>query len=626
MKKRVDDKSIEKQEPAAKKAKKNVASDEAAPKKLVTKKSLKSDDKKVIKGKFEKPLGAKKFGKASSALAKNNGKFTNKNNQENSGEKPDWKVFKKEKKELREKRKSKKLNEVYDVSVKAKQIGETLRQANCSPAEREKLCSQLFTLFNGNFNKLVFTHDMSRIVQWLLKYCNDKIRQSIVDEVKSSIVLMLQSKYAKNCIKKALRYGNDEVRQKILTACIGNVVKLMSHTIASPIIDKAYTSWANEKIKNYFKQEFYGDMYTQSKDDKITTLKDVFAEATDMKSATLSAVKINLLRVLNKNLVGSAVIQTVLAEYLALCSEEDRNELIVMLRDSIVELSKTKDGAKVAMFCIWHGTPKDRKLSLKAIKDNVQDLATSEHGHLILMAMFDSIDDTVLMKKILIPELLSDINGLISTEYGRKIILYLVARRDPRHFHPEFIALLQEGDGNAVSKKPAEIREKELLQAVIDCFLESITTVTSVWLESGTIAMVTLSILKAGQGEKLTDAFTAITEYLIDINSIIKEDEIKYSAVEHPGLHMMLKKLICADKKLVEKNECTFGEILIAKLDDSIIKRWIEFNRACFLLILLLENESESVKNNLISILKGSVKLLKCKKHPAASILLKKIK
>lgn len=624
--KRVDDKSAEKHEPTAKKAKKNVASDKAAPEKLLTKKSSKSDDKKkLIKGKFEKPLGAKKFGKASLALAKNNGKFTNTNNQENSGEKPDWKVFKKEKKELKEKRKSKKLNEVYDVSVKAKQIGEKLRQANCSPAEREKLCSQLFTLFNGNFNKLIFTHDMSRIVQWLLKYCNDKIRQSIMDEVKSSIVLMLQSKYAKNCIKKAVKYGNDEIRQKILTACIGNVVKLMSHTIASPIIDNAYKR-ANEKTKNYFKQEFFGDMYTQSKDDKIKTLKDVFAEATDMKSATLSAVKINLLRVLNKNLVGSAVIHTVLAEYLELCSEEDRNELIIMLRDSIVELSKTKDGAKVAMLCIWHGTPKDRKLSLKAIKDNVQDLATSEHGHLILMAMFDSIDDTVLMKKILIPELLSDIHSLISSEYGRKVILYLVARRDPRHFRPELIALLQKGDGNAVSKKPAEIREKELLQAVIDCFLESITTVTLVWLASGTIAMVTLSILEAGQGEKLKDAFTAITEYLIDINSVAEEGEIRYSAVEHPGLHMMLKKLICGDKKLVEKNECTFGEILIAKLDDSIIQRWIEFNRACFLLILLLENESESVRNNLISILKGSVKLLKCKKHSGASILLKKIK
>ncbi|KAK0167031.1 hypothetical protein PV327_004480 [Microctonus hyperodae] len=625
--KRVDDKSVEKPEPASKKAKKNVASDEAAPKKLLTKKSLKSDDKKkVMKGKFEKPLAVKKFGKPSSALSKNNGKFINKNNQGNSDEKPDWKVFKKEKKELREKRKSKKLNEVYDVSVKAKQIGEKLREANCTPAEREKLCSQLFTLFNGNFNKLVFTHDMSRIVQWLLKYCDEKIRQSIVDEIQPSIVLMLQSTYAKKCIQKASKYGNKQIGQKILTACNGNVVKLMSHTIASPIVDAIYTKWADEKTKNYFKQEFFGDMYTQSKDDKITTLKDVFGVATDMKSATLSAVKINLLRVLNKNLMGSALIQAVLVEYLTLCSEEDRSELIVMLRNSIVELSKTKDGAKVAMLCIWHGTPKDRKLSLKAIKDNVQDLATSEHGHLILMAMFDSIDDTVLMKKILIPELLSSLNGLILSEYGKKVILYLVARRDTQHFHPDFIALLQEGDGNAVSKKSAEIREKELLQAVIDSFLESITTETSVWLANGSIAMVTLAILKAGHGEKLTDAFTAITEYLIDINSVIEEGETKYSAVEHPGLHMMLKKLICADKKLIEKNESTFGEILIAKLDDSIIQRWIEFNRGCFLLILLLENESESVASNLISILKNSQKSLKCKKHSGASILLKKIK
>jgi len=39
---------------------------------------------------------------------------------------------------------------------------------------------------------------------------------------------------------------------------------------------------------------------------------------------------------------------------------------------------------------------------LKQIKTtaSTRDLATSEHGYLILLALFDSVDDTVLVKKV----------------------------------------------------------------------------------------------------------------------------------------------------------------------------------------------------------------------------------
>lgn len=41
---------------------------------------------------------------------------------------------------------------------------------------------------------------------------------------------------------------------------------------------------------------------------------------------------------------------------------------------------------------------------MKQIKTTgaTRDLATSEYGHLILLALFDSVDDTVLIKKVII--------------------------------------------------------------------------------------------------------------------------------------------------------------------------------------------------------------------------------
>jgi hypothetical protein len=45
-------------------------------------------------------------------------------------------------------------------------------------------------------------------------------------------------------------------------------------------------------------------------------------------------------------------------------------------------------------------------------------------------------------------ELLKSTSELAVNQYGRKVLLYLLAPRDPLHFHPDIIAILHQGDGN----------------------------------------------------------------------------------------------------------------------------------------------------------------------------------
>lgn len=97
-------------------------------------------------------------------------------------EKPaDWNEFKKKKKELRLKRKQSK--SLFEIITKAKQIGETLRRKTLQGGkeERDKLVMELHKLLggHGNYVKFVLTHDMARIVQYMLKFGNQKIREEI---------------------------------------------------------------------------------------------------------------------------------------------------------------------------------------------------------------------------------------------------------------------------------------------------------------------------------------------------------------------------------------------------------------------------------------------------------------
>ncbi|XP_017794812.1 PREDICTED: pumilio homolog 3 [Habropoda laboriosa] len=355
-------------------------------------------------------------------------KFKTANN--NSMEKPNWLEIKKQKKELKEKYKTKRLNNIYDITNMAKQIGEKLRRSDCTKVERKKLISK-----------------------WMLKYCDPEIQQAIYQELQPSLVFMIQSKYAKNCVKTMLKYGSQEMKHKIVSSCY------------------------------------------------------------------------------------------------------DRAEIIVMLRDSVVELSQTKLGSKVAALCIWHGTNKDRKFIMKALKDNVKTVSISEHGYLILLALFDSVDDIVLMKKIILLEVERDLTDIAVNDNGKHVILYLVARRNSHYFPPSIVKFLEQGDNNATSKKPANIREKELLDSIYDSLIQTITLNTTIWMSNSSIAMVTLAILKIGTGKKLKKAFKSVVKFITNSESKIKEGNCEYIPVEHAGLHMMLKKLIQNDKELQEKNE-----------------------------------------------------------------------
>ena len=88
-----------------------------------------------------------------------------------------------------------------------------------------------------------------------------------------------------------------------------------------------------------------------------------------------------------------------------------------------------------------------------------------EYGYLTLLAIFDTTDDTVLVKKAILSELLTHLDQLSTSVYGMRVLLYLLNPRSPKNFKKSFIAILAEGDVNN-SKKDPKTRRMELLEAV----------------------------------------------------------------------------------------------------------------------------------------------------------------
>ncbi|KAF5280033.1 hypothetical protein FQR65_LT03288 [Abscondita terminalis] len=535
------------------------------------------------------------------------------------------KKFKKSKKELKIKRK--KANTLYDDIADAKKIFEVLRKKKLKGGkdERIELVNKLHALFvgKGHYCKVILAHDVARIVQFLFKFGDESVRKDVADELIPVTTSMLQSKYGRNCLKSMLKYGNSGIRFASIQKMYGNAVKFSSHLISAAIFEYAYSTWASPQQKQDFVQEFFGDIYKQAKDKDVKHLRDVYKNSPNMKTAALQATKANLLKVLNKNLLDSGLVQTVLCQYLSECTSEDKKELISQLCPHAVVISNSKDGAKVVMQCIWEGSNKDRKVIMKSIKEHVIELSKHEHGHNTIITLLDAVDDTVLLHKVILTQILSNIQTLIGDEYGRKVILWLVAPADVSYFHPLFIKELEDGREASSSKKPVIQRREELLEYSAFTLTNEVISNTSFWLSNGSIAMISLAIIKSAPADSVEDVQKAVAKVVLDIDWTVDNSNTKVLGVEHPGLHMILKKLIQHDKELVSNS--TFSSALLNEISSETIKKWLKLNRGCFLFVAIYETDREELQNLLKEKLSSHMKKVKSKHSFGAKILLEKI-
>lgn len=58
---------------------------------------------------------------------------------------------------------------------------------------------------------------------------------------------------------------------------------------------------------------------------------------------------------------------------------------------------------------------------MKTLKEHIVELAKHEHGHCTVITLLDSIDDTVLLHKIILSEILKKAKDLAVSEWGRKV-------------------------------------------------------------------------------------------------------------------------------------------------------------------------------------------------------------
>ncbi|KAG2469058.1 pumilio homolog 3 [Polypterus senegalus] len=536
---------------------------------------------------------------------------------------------KKQKPETPGKRQSqKKYNEQKgnNITVRAKQIWEDLRRKDCDKQKRLKLLSELQGLVHGKIKSIAFAHDSTRVLQCFIQFGSDEQRQEVLNELKEHLVELSKSKYGRNIVKKFLMYGNKQQVAEVFKSFKGQVRKMLRHTEASSVVEYAYNDKAILEQRLMLTEELYGKTFRFCKSALCPTLDKVLEANPGKETSIMEEMKQILTPMLQKEaVIKHSLVHKVFLDFFMYGPAKVKTEMIEAAREAVIYMAHTHDGARVAMHCVWHGTPKDRKVIVKTMKTYVEKIATGEFSHLLLLSVFDCVDDTKLVKQVILSEIASSMNSIVSNKYGKKVLLYLLRPRDPAQFVPEIVKLLQTGDGNAHSKKDVQIRQRELLEAVSSPLLKYFLENTRDMVMDKSSCVLATSILGFALGD-LQPAMNSVADLAAE-TFVPGGVDGELHIVEHPAGHLVLKWLIEQESEEQVEREQSFSRTLVDRVGMEKLKTWATVNRGAIVLCSLLQSKDEIIIDKLKAELKPlSAKLGKIKNAKGVEVLLEKIR
>lgn len=373
-----------------------------------------------------------------------------------------------------------------------KSLWEKLRVNKPTPPKevRDKLCNEIWELSKDVIYDLVLKHDASRVVQTLIKYSSKERRDLIVKSLKGNYYQLATSSYGKYLLVKLLHYGSKESRNLIINELHGKLRKLMRHREGAYVVEDLYVLYSTSEQRQQMIREFWGAEYAVFRDSgKDKTVLEIVHELSEKKQLIMTNLVGTITATVEKGSTGFQILHAAMREYTTILKDDiEKNdkqirEFIELLTEQFAELVHTPEGSEVACSLIAMANAKERKLIIRTLKNHANELIKNENGNIVLITLFMTVDDTVLLHKSFSTELLTDdlVPELIKDKFSRRPLLYLLKGLDGRYFSPLIKKELHKYEELAykkTSKKPQEQRRAELSSKALPLMYQSILSTT----------------------------------------------------------------------------------------------------------------------------------------------------
>ncbi|KAI9988739.1 hypothetical protein PInf_022274 [Phytophthora infestans] len=485
----------------------------------------------------------------------------------------------------------------YEMVTRAKQIWNVIRERDVDKNKRATLVDELYTLVKGKIYDVAAKHDASRVIQSLMQHGKPEHRSQIVLEMKEHLVEVCKMQYGCFLVQKMIRYGSVADRAAIVKCLTGHVVQIGTHNIAANVFE-----YAQEYLKpsqlTALKLEFYGREFAYFQSESKRNLADIIAAHPDKKADVLKHLTTILNRMVDKQLLGLAFVQSLLWEYMCNAEHDDVMHMVANVRDASLALLATRNGARVVNKCISLGAAKDRKRIIKALKDKVLDACNHLSGYLVIMRIFDVVDDSVLVQKSILAEMNDELFSIAMHPSGRKILLQLLSPLNKKYLSADDLALLEPPmlpspeDPTVMVvnyKKDPDARREELLKGLLPKLEEMCAGNAEALMRSKEGRDIIVEVAKRSENSDLADSVAA---------AVVAEPSDEETEPLHSDAngHYALRRLI---------KETSLAEPLLTAVEEQ-FPQWATSNRGSFVVLAFLE--AENVPKNATKVVKNALK------------------
>lgn len=301
---------------------------------------------------------------------------------------------------------------------------------------------------------------------------------------------------------------------------------MIRHKDAAVVVETAYSEYATATERTALVEEFYGPEFVVFKSTTNRSIHELLTTMPAKKESILKHMSQSLTHLLEKastNITSQTIVHRVLNEYLQYAAKKDIDNMVALLKDHVIHILHTREGSLVGRAVLLHSQAKDRKYIMKTFKSFMIKIAKEQHGHQVLITLFDCVDDTTLVGKIIIKELTSDLDALFELarhKYASRVLLFLLAPVNRRRYFP--LSLLKELEASEpiralTSKKDTEVRAKELRECVVQPLLETMTNNANEALRCKEASQVLFETIQLATEDSFTDSKTKLFQQMASL-------------------------------------------------------------------------------------------------------------
>jgi pumilio homology domain family member 6 len=141
---------------------------------------------------------------------------------------------------------------------------------------------------------------------------------------------------------------------------------------------------------------------------------------------------------------------------------------------------------------------------LQPLRKHVENIGKDGDAQTVLFTAFDCVDDTKLMSKAFISDMIALAPTLMETTAGRRALLYPLVPTSTKHFLPATISSLRESAEKArdlgTSKKDPQIRRKEIKEYASPALMEWVEKEGEAWTRDPAQGLVLTDVMLYADG------------------------------------------------------------------------------------------------------------------------------